>query len=465
MLILNELLPEYEQVSSLPQGYDEMSPLVEEYSSPSSQRSLLTDTTLSIYASAPSRFIVDGKSLYIHGQLVSRHSKPLSAKIKAKNDFAIIDSVDKDTFARFIEWAYKGYYTAAVYRNDAKAPSLSSFEDSDICTPEAEPFPSSEDALATPPTGPEPEPELELGWGSSASKKCKKTGKKTKLVWDEPAPAPPPTGPEPEPELEIGWGSFGLKKSKKTGKKTNVVWDESAPASLPTGPEPEPELELGWGSFASKKSKKTGKKTKSVWDEPPLEDPAPPISDECAPEEHPVPAEPAAECPAEPATESTLPEECPPEPQALKSSKVIFKESFFARKYKTRQDTITIPTPRPNEQPNENYTPVFLCHAHLYVFARKYDILPLEALALENLHMTLDKFTLYAERTGDIVELLRYIYGSLTSTWEAEEMREMLRGYIGFEMDVLMKDRDFRGLMKEEGDLLDDFVEMVGKRI
>ena len=44
-------------------------------------------------------------------------------------------------------------------------------------------------------------------------------------------------------------------------------------------------------------------------------------------------------------------------------------------------------------------------------------------------------------------------------------MREMLKGYIGFQMDVLMKDREFRGLMKEEGELLDDFVEMVGKRI
>ena len=337
----------------------------------------------------------------------------MSAKLKVKNEFTIIDGVDKDTFTRFIEWAYKGYYTAAEYRIDAEAPSVSKFEDSDTCTPETEPFSSSEDALAPPPTGQEPEPELDDGWGSFGSKKSKKIGKKTTWMWDEPAAA--------EPALA-----------------------ESAPAE----PTPEPELAFGWGSFGSKKSKKNGKKTRIVWDEP-------------------VPDEPAA---AEPATEPALPEECTPEgchpePQALKSSKDILKESFYARKYETRIDTITIPSPRPNEGPNENYTPIFLSHAHLYVFARKYAIMPLEALALENLHMTLDRFTLYPERTGDIVELLRYIYGSQEFTWEAEEMREMLRGYIGFQMDNLMKDRDFRRLMKEEGDLLDDFVEMVGKRI
>ncbi len=337
MLILNELHPKYEQVSSLPQGCDEMSSLVEEYTSLPSQRSSLTDITLSIYTSAPSRFIVDGKSLYIHGQLVSRHSKPLSAKINAKKDSTMIDSVDKHNFVRFIEWAYKGYYTAAEYRIDAESPSLSKFEDSDTCTPEAEPSACVEEV-----------------------------------------PPPPPEESEPEVDAGISFGRF----------------------------------DDGWGNSGAKKSKKIGKKASS-----------------------------------------------------MKSSKEILKESFYARKYEIRQDTITIPPPRPNQEPNENYTPIFLSHAHLYVFAHKYDIPPLKTLALENLHMTLDRFTLHPERTGDIIELLRYIYGSQELKEGAEEMREMLRGYIGFQMDVLMKDRDFRGLMKEEGELLDDFVEMVGKRI
>ena len=418
MLILNELHPEYEQVSSLPQGWDEMSPLVEEYTSLPSQRLSLTDIILSIYTSAPSRLIVDGKSLYIHGQLVSRHSKKLSAKIKAKNEFTIIDSVDQDTFVRFIEWAYKGYYTAAEYWIDAESPRLSKFEDSDTCTPEAEP-----------PQEPEPEIQLSRGWNSFPLEKSKeKKEKKAK----------------------------SKEKYKKSGKKTQMVWGEpaldeltldettpDAPApeeAAPQEPVTEPELEVsdGWGSFGSKKYMKTGKQAMWMWD---------------------VPAA------VKPATVPTPPEECPPEPQPSVSSKTSLKESFYSRKYETRQHTITIPSPRSNQGPTENYTPVFLSHAHLYVFAGKYDIFPLQTLALENLHMTLEKFTLHPERTGDIFELLRYIYGHQEFTWQGGEMREMLKGYIGFEMDVLMKDRAFRALLKEEGELLDDFVEMVGKRI
>ena len=311
---------------------------------------------------------------------MSRHSKPLSAKIKARNDFTIIDGVDKDTFARFIEWAYKGYYTAAEYWIDAGSPSLSKFEDSDTCTPEVEtPLPCVEEAPA-PTEEPEPELQVDDGWGSFRPEKSGKNGKKTKTLWDEP-PRNPFAPPEPAPE---------------------------EPA-----PEPEVKFDDSWGGFGTKKCKKIGKKTKVV-----------------------------------------------------STSKEILKEYFYACKYGTGQHTITIPSPRPNQEPNEDYTPVFLSHAHLYVFARKYDISPLQTLALENLHVTLEQFTLHLERTGDIVELLKYIYSSRElKEGEFKEMREMLKGYIGFEMDVLMKERAFRGLMKEEGELLDDFVEMVGKRI
>ena len=208
MLILNESHPEHEQVSSLPQGCDKMSPLVEEYTSLPSQTPSLTDITLSIYTSAPSRFIVEGKSLYIHSQLVSRHSKPLSAKINARNDFTIIDSVNRDTFARFIEWAYKGYYTAAEYRIDAESPSLSKFEDSGTCTPEVKP-------------PQEPEIQLSRGWKTfsqekpkdkkdkkeKSKEKSKKSGKKTRMVWGEPALDEPaldePTQDAPAPEEAV----------------------------------------------------------------------------------------------------------------------------------------------------------------------------------------------------------------------------------------------------------------------
>ena len=357
MLILNELHRKYEQVSVPAQGYGEMSPLVEEYTYLPYPKPSPTDPVPSIYTSAPSRFIVDGKSLYIHGQLVSRHSKPLSAKINARKDYIIIDDVDKDTFVRFVEWAYKGYYTAAEYQIDAELPSLSKFEDSDTCTPEAEPGLPAEVA-------PEPlaEPIAEA------------------IQVEEPAPA--------IDEIAVDW-AFGMKKNKKT-KKQAWDWDTLKAPSLPPAPQ---------------------------------------------------------------------------------SSKTILQAAFYARKETVREDFIRLPQPRQNQSPNENYIPTFLSHAHLYIFACKYGIPPLKTLALENLHTTLKEFTLHPERTGDVIELLRYIYSSSSREFKdggavgCGDMREMLKGYIGFQMDVLMKDREFRGLMKEEGELLDDFVEMVGKRI
>ena len=340
---------------------------------------------LSIYTSAFSKFIVDGKSLYIHGQLVSRHSKPLSAKINARKDYTIIDGVDKDTFVRFIDWAYKGYYTAAEYQIDAESPTLSKFEDSDACTPEAEPNPPDKE-----PVGPEPEV----------------------------------TEPSPVPAFKNSWGQWNFHNA-----------EPAAPPVEEPAPPPAPAFEdfEYWGSSGKTKSKKDKKKSSTVqevvWDVPrPLPKPQPPP----------------------------------------KSSKETLEESFFARENSIREDSISLPTPRPNQSPNENYTPIFLSHAHLYIFAFKYAIPSLKTLALENLHTTLKEFTLHPERTGDIIELLRYIYGSSElkdGGGEVEDMREMLKGYIGFQMDVLMKDREFRGLMKEEGELLEDFVEMVGKRI
>jgi len=141
------------------------------------------------------------------------------------------------------------------------------------------------------------------------------------------------------------------------------------------------------------------------------------------------------------------------------------KEAFINRKHTARQESIRIPPPLPNQQSNEDYTEVFLCHARLYVFADKYDVQPLRALALEELQATLAIFTLYLERTADVITLLRYVYTHYNEV-EDEDMRMMLTHYIGYEMDTLMEDEDFRCLMIEDGGaLLADFMGMVEQRL
>ena len=250
------------------------------------------------------------------------------AMAEAQKGFAVLEEVDEGTIKRFIEWAYKGYYTAADFEL--------------------------EDTIHLSPVLPKQE-------------KCEISG------WTE--------GPTAE-----------------SSAVTTVNYVEL-----------DPTIEIEWGSGTSAKSK-WGKKAK--------------MSQE-------------------------------------------LKESFLHRKYTVRREVISIPPTRANRGANEDYTEVFLCHARLYVWAEKYDIQTLKTLAFEELHRTLAIYTLYRERTGDIVALLRYIYANTgVRAKGGKDLRTLLRDYIEYEMSVLMKDEDFQGFMIEDGGpLLQDFVKMVAKRI
>ena len=254
---------------------------------------------------------------------------------EAQKGFAIIEDFDEDTFVRFIQWAYNGYYDAAKYELDTESRSLSIHQ---VC--------DSSDA------------EYEVSRAMQAV--------------EVPAPVeelPPAEEPVPDSVPEI------------------ASFDEP--------------FTSGWGGF-----------------------------------------------------------------NTSKNSKKKLKESFIMRKETVRKNSISIP-PRRNCEPNEDYSEVFLCHARVYVFAEKYDIQPLKDLALEELQATLAIFTLYQERTGDIISLLRYIYANTGEPVKGvEDMRTLLTHYVGCEMDTLMKDDDFRESMIEDGGaLLGDFMKMVGKRI
>ena len=308
----------------------------------------------SVYTSAPFKFIVDGKPLYIHADLVSRHSKPLDRMIngpmaEAHEGVATLEDVDHGTFVRFIEWAHKGYYNAAEFTTaelESSSPSGSQNHE------EVAPAPQEKDI-------PEPAPAPEDDWARADVA-------------------------EPEPE-DYGWNQpvqhYG--KTKK-GRKDDL------------------------GTTA----------------------------------------------------------------QGIKER---LRKAFINRPYTVRQAVVETPSPRPNENPVENYTDVFLSHAQLYVFAEKYDIQSLRVLALEELHATLANYTLHPVCTGDIIALLRYVYANTRKPREGVEvMRTMMVQYVLCEMDVLMKDPDFGNLMIEDQgdfviderrDLVGDFMKMVAKRI
>jgi hypothetical protein len=143
------------------------------------------------------------------------------------------------------------------------------------------------------------------------------------------------------------------------------------------------------------------------------------------------------------------------------------KEIFLQREYTVRRDVISIPPTRANRGEHENYIEVFLSHVRLYVLAEKYDIEALGTLALEELHTILAIYTLYRCRTRDIIALLRYVYANTRVPEEGgEELRMLVRDYMGYEMAVLMQDEEFKELMVEDGGaMLGDFMDMVAERI
>jgi hypothetical protein len=123
---------------------------------------------------------------------------------------------------------------------------------------------------------------------------------------------------------------------------------------------------------------------------------------------------------------------------------------------------------RQNSGPTEDYTTVFLSHAQLYVFAEKWDIKPLKTLALFKLHKTLTSFTLYAVRRPDIVALLRYTFSTdhtpdLVDT--VDDLRSLVMLYTACEVENLIHCPEFLSLIGEGGQLAQNLVQILMKRI
>ena len=147
--------------------------------------------------------------------------------------------------------------------------------------------------------------------------------------------------------------------------------------------------------------------------------------------------------------------------ESLRESFIILYDSS-SRGYPV--DT-SMPRPRVNNAPEEDYSKVFLGHARVYVFAEKYDIQSLKTLALRKLHKTLSELRLFPKRVGDITKLLEYVYANTPEAVEGtEDIRAMLAHYVGCEMEMLMKDGEFKDLMLHNGDMLGDVLKTFASR-
>ena len=114
------------------------------------------------------------------------------------------------------------------------------------------------------------------------------------------------------------------------------------------------------------------------------------------------------------------------------------------------------------DQPYEDCTGVFLCHAKMYVFAEYYGIGKLKTMALANLRQSLELFYIHAERIGDVVNLIEYIYVN-TSKQErrTDPMRNLVCIYAACKMESLWESHRFRRAFN----MLDGFSERVITRL
>ena len=126
---------------------------------------------------------------------------------------------------------------------------------------------------------------------------------------------------------------------------------------------------------------------------------------------------------------------------------------------------------RENTCDEQDFTPVFLGHADLYVFADKWGVTDLKMLTLTKIRSTLNTFTLYEARRRDVVELLRFAYDNENTRDRGDEddggdeLRALVILYTGCEYENLMKCSEFMDLVVEGGEFVQDLLKTLLKRL
>ncbi|KAK4076948.1 uncharacterized protein Triagg1_3915 [Trichoderma aggressivum f. europaeum] len=118
--------------------------------------------------------------------------------------------------------------------------------------------------------------------------------------------------------------------------------------------------------------------------------------------------------------------------------------------------------PRKNTESCEDYSGVFLSHARLYVLADKYDINELRDLSAHKLWVTLKEFTLYPERMGDLVGLVRY---SFQNTLENDKLRTLLKDFCACTVENLCEGQGFLDMICETPEFACELIKEMSTRL
>ncbi|CRG88296.1 hypothetical protein PISL3812_05325 [Talaromyces islandicus] len=188
----------------------------------------------------------------------------------------------------------------------------------------------------------------------------------------------------------------------------------------------------------------------------------------------PVEAEPVPEPELGPEPEPELEPE-PEKPQADEDELPYKEKSIWTRHLRDSFSRLTIDVPHNDKQvkdrfssnPNrkdQDFTPVFLGHARLFVLADKYGIESLCQLVLSKVSQTLKVFTLYHQSVAGVIEFARFVYSeTLRHAHGIGALRNLATSYIVSALGQLGDNQDFEKLLEEGGDFVADFWRAVWK--
>jgi hypothetical protein len=351
---------------------------------------------------------------------------------EARAGCATWKDVNKETFERFVQFAYTGDYSIPKTEKRNTAVKL---EKAEISVPAHPSSPSCPNGIRRRNNSHEPDeasavephdrsvPVFDNGLRrESVSEKC-----------------------DDDPGSILTYSSTPSKKSKKKKKAKAVI--------KPSLPEPEPEPEPA---------------------EPELAEPEPELEPEPEPEPEPVELEPVELEPAEPEPELAEPEP-EPTPFARREKYPEQLSHMLAADFCSLSYPLLAPRdnydgtcePAANFDKDQSYSSVLLSHASLYVLGDFQLIDSLKALALFKLHKTLCAFQLDNENIGDITDLARYAYSEEGKGFDAGigGLRGLVCQYMAIHAVELSLDTRFMNLLAEGGQIVKDFFKFQLQRI
>ncbi|KAJ5135223.1 uncharacterized protein N7515_004501 [Penicillium bovifimosum] len=116
-------------------------------------------------------------------------------------------------------------------------------------------------------------------------------------------------------------------------------------------------------------------------------------------------------------------------------------------------------TPPKNTSPWEDFTPVFVEQARLYILADKYGIDSLCQLILSKLHQTLKSFKLYDTGITGIIEFVQFVYSNTPPTYgnQIDPMRDLVTRYVVSVIGKIGESECFQDLLEDGGPFVSDF--------